>query len=89
MSGSSNIQKRLRRVEGQVRGISQMIEDDRYCIDIIHQVQAARAALGRVEEAVLHQHAKTCVLSAIESGSAADQSEKITELLDLISKARR
>lgn len=89
MSTQTDIYKRLRRVEGQVRGITQMVEDDRYCIDIIHQIQAARAALGRVEEAVLQQHAETCVKDAIKSGTKADQNQKIEELLDLISKSRR
>ncbi len=89
MSAQTDIHKRLRRIEGQVRGIMQMVEDDRYCIDIIHQVQAARAALGRVEEAVLQQHAETCIQDAITSGNSKDQGQKIAELLDLISKSRR
>lgn len=89
MSKKTNIQKRLRRIEGQIRGIDKMVEDDRYCIDIIHQIQAARAALGRVEEAVLKHHAETCIQDAIDSGNTHDQNQKIDELLDLISKSRR
>ena len=54
-------QKRLRRIEGQVRGIARMIEDERYCIDILHQMQAIKAALSRVEDAVLSDHAKLVV----------------------------
>lgn len=88
MSKKTNIQKRLRRIEGQIRGIDKMVEDDRYCIDIIHQIQAARAALGRVEEAVLHEHAETCVRAATETGNTKVQQEKIAELLDLISRSR-
>jgi len=88
MSERSNIVKRLHRVEGQVRGITKMVEDDRYCIDVIHQLQAARAALGRVEEAVLHQHAQTCVAAAIKSGDEGEEQEKIAELLKLISRSR-
>lgn len=88
MTEKTQIYKRLRRIEGQVRGITKMVEDDRYCIDVIHQIQAARAALGRVEEVVLHQHAETCVQSAIKSGNESDQQEKISELLDLISRSR-
>lgn len=89
MHKKTDIQKRLRRIEGQIRGITQMVDDDRYCIDIIHQIHAARAALGRVEDAILHQHAQTCVQAAIQSGDSGAQSEKIDELIDLISKARR
>ncbi len=89
MSSQTDIQKRLRRIEGQVRGIMQMVEDDRYCIDIIHQIQAARAALARVEETVLKHHAETCIQDAIESGNTQEQNQKIGELLELISKSRR
>jgi len=80
--------KRLNRVEGQVRGISRMIEDERYCIDILQQMQAIRAALARVEDAILKDHAATCVESAIASGNEIDQRAKFSELVDLISKVR-
>lgn len=78
---------RLRRIEGQVRGIARMVEGDRYCIDVITQVQAVRAALGRIEQEVLKDHVATCVEHAIRSGNAADQRRHVTELLEVIDKA--
>ena len=79
---------RLRRIEGQMRGIARMIEEDRYCIDILHQIQAAKAALRKVESAVLKGHAAHCVEDAIRAGSPAAQREKFSELIDLFEKAR-
>ena len=81
--------KRLSRIEGQVRGLSRMVEDDRYCIDIVTQIAAVRAALRRVEEEVLRDHVAHCVEHAITSGNKADQREKIAELMDVIGRADR
>ena len=64
---------RLNRVAGQVRGLAQMIEDDRYCMDILHQMQAVKSALAKVETQVLKDHAACCVAEAIASGDEADQ----------------
>jgi DNA-binding FrmR family transcriptional regulator len=80
---------RLKRIEGQVRGIAQMVADDRYCIDILHQIQAVRAALGKVESAVLKDHAACCINEAIASGSVDEQRTKFNELIDLLEKVRR
>ncbi|MBS7669994.1 metal-sensitive transcriptional regulator [Croceicoccus gelatinilyticus] len=80
---------RLRRIEGQVRGVAQMVVDDRYCIDILHQVQAIKVALGRAESEILKNHAAHCVAEAIASGSEDEQREKFGELIDLIEKAKR
>jgi DNA-binding FrmR family transcriptional regulator len=85
----SNIVNRLKRIEGQVRGISQMVTDDRYCIDILHQVQAVKSALANVESAVLKDHAACCVADAISSGNVAEQREKFNELVDLFDKVKR
>lgn len=84
----SNI-NRLRRIEGQVRGLAQMIADDRYCIDILHQIQAVKAALAKVESQVLKDHASHCVAEAIASGDEADQQAKFAELIDLLEKVKR
>jgi DNA-binding FrmR family transcriptional regulator len=83
------LQKRLNRIEGQVRGIGRMIEEDRYCIDILQQIQAIKAALARVEDAVLKDHAATCVTSAIASGNEKEQRRKFEELVDLVAKTKR
>jgi DNA-binding FrmR family transcriptional regulator len=85
----SNIVNRLRRIEGQVRGIAQMIEDDRYCIDVLQQVQAVKSALGRAESEILKRHAASCVSEAIASGDADEQRRKFEELIDLFEKAKR
>ncbi|GAB5347648.1 metal-sensitive transcriptional regulator [Alteriqipengyuania sp. 357] len=79
---------RLNRIAGQVRGLAQMIEDDRYCIDILHQMQAVKSALAKVETQVLKDHAACCVAEAIASGDEADQREKFEELVELFAKAR-
>lgn len=86
---SSRIINRLRRIEGQVRGVAQMIEDDRYCIDVLNQVQAIKAALGRAESEILKRHAACCVAEAIASGDADEQKQKFGELVDLFEKAKR
>jgi DNA-binding FrmR family transcriptional regulator len=81
--------KRLQRIEGQVRGLSRMVEEDRYCIDIVTQIAAVRAALRRAEEEILRDHVAHCVEDAITSGNRADQRRKIAELMDVISRADR
>lgn len=81
--------KRLGRIEGQVRGLSKMVEEERYCIDIVTQISAVRAALRRVEEEVLKDHVSHCVEHAISSGDKADQRRKIAELMDVIGRAER
>jgi DNA-binding FrmR family transcriptional regulator len=81
--------KRLKRIEGQVRGLSRMVEDDRYCIDIVTQIGAVRAALRKVEEEVLRDHVAHCVDGAIASGNRAQQRRKIAELMDVFGRADR
>ena len=83
------IKKRLRRIEGQVRGIDRMIQEDRYCIDVLTQLQAVKAALAKVEDAILHEHAATWVTAAIETGDRTEQREKFSELIKLFSKVKR
>lgn len=77
----------LRRVEGQVRGIATMIEQGRYCTDILTQLQAARAALARIERDVLEDHAGACVAAAVASGDRAEQATKIAELTALLKRS--
>jgi DNA-binding FrmR family transcriptional regulator len=81
--------QRLNRIAGQVRGVAQMIEDDRYCIDILHQIAAIRAALAKVETQVLKDHAACCVAEAIASGNEAEQRAKFEELVDLFERGRK
>jgi DNA-binding FrmR family transcriptional regulator len=85
----TSCQKRLSRIEGQVRGLAKMVEDDRYCIDIVTQISAVRAALRRLEEEVLRDHVAHCVERAVASGDKADQRQKIAELMDVIGRSDR
>ncbi len=85
----TSVLKRLNRIEGQVRGLGRMVEEDRYCIDIVTQISAVRAALRRVEEEVLRDHVAHCVEGAIASGNRADQRKKIAELIDVLGRAER
>ena len=72
-----------------MRGIARMVEENRYCIDIVTQISAVRAALRRLEEEVLRDHVGHCLEHAIASGSKADQRRKIEELMDVVSRAER
>jgi DNA-binding FrmR family transcriptional regulator len=83
------VKGRLARVEGQVRGLTQMVEQDRYCIDVITQVRAAKAALAKVEQLVLADHLGTCVEAAIASGDPAQQRAKVAELIDVLGRTDR
>ena len=79
--------KRLSRIEGQVRGLSRMVEEGRYCIDVVTQISAVRAALRRVEQEVLRDHVGHCVKHAMQSDDAEDQNRKIQELMDVLARS--
>jgi DNA-binding FrmR family transcriptional regulator len=79
---------RLHRIEGQVRGVAAMVEEGRYCIDILTQVQAIKAALKKVEDELLKNHAAHCVNEAISDGDAAAQRQKFNELVELFGRYR-
>ncbi len=81
--------KRLKRIEGQVRGLTRMVDEDRYCIDVVTQIAAVRAALRKVEEEVLRDHVGHCVEGAISSGNKSQQRRKIAELMDVFGRADR
>jgi DNA-binding FrmR family transcriptional regulator len=85
----TSVLHRLQRIEGQARGLTRMVEDDRYCIDIVTQISAVRAALRRVEEEILRDHVAHCVEHAIASGDQADQRRKVGELIDVLSRTHR
>lgn len=80
---------RLNRIEGQVRGVARMIDEGRYCIDVLTQVRAIRAALGRFESEMLKGHLDHCIESAIVSGDAAEQRRKAAEIIQLLDRAGR
>ena len=81
--------KRLHRIEGQVRGIERMIEDDRYCIDILTQVAAVKTALEQVAARLLEDHVTHCVAEALASGDAAVAGQKSEELLAAVQRFSR
>jgi len=80
---------RLSRIEGQVRGVARMIEEDRYCIDVLTQIRAVRAALDKVEQETLNDHLQHCVAHAFHAGSEKDRQIKIDELLEVLDSRRR
>ena len=80
---------RLRRIEGQVRGLLRMIEEDRYCVDTLTQISAVRSALHKVEELILTDHVSHCVADAFASGDPVDQRQKVEELVEAIGRIAR
>lgn len=80
---------RLARIEGQVRGIARMIEDERYCIDVLTQLRSVKGALRKVEDEILADHVEHCVETAITSGDGNEQRRKVTELIDVLGKFPR
>lgn len=85
---SSNI-KRLRRIEGQIRGLQKMVEEERYCADIVVQISSVQEALRGVGRALMHNHLRHCTAQAIRSGTEEQASAQYEELLELIYKHLR
>jgi len=79
----------LKKIEGQIRGIQKMIQEKRYCVDIITQIQSIMGALYRVENQVLRKHIDGCVVSALKGKSEFEKEKKINEVIDLITKFRK
>lgn len=77
---------RLRKIAGQVGGIARMVEDDRYCVDVLLQVGSAQAALGEAGKLVLRSHVETCVAAALGSGTPAERKQKIDELMQVFAR---
>ena len=80
------LRRRLHRIEGQVRGIEKMVDEDRYCIDILTQIGAVRTALEQVGAKLLDDHVTSCVAHAIASGDERAANEKTTELLEAVQR---
>jgi CsoR family transcriptional regulator, copper-sensing transcriptional repressor len=81
--------KRLHRIEGQVRGIERMVEEDRYCIDVLTQIAAVNTALESLAFRILDDHVNHCVAGALASGDESDAAEKTTELLEAVHRFAR
>jgi DNA-binding FrmR family transcriptional regulator len=80
---------RLRKVAGQVAGIQRMVEEDRYCVEVLHQVAAVEGALDRVGHLLLAAYVETCVASALESGKPRERKQKLDELMEVFSRFGR
>ena len=85
----AKVDARLRRIEGQVRGIRKMVAEDRYCVDVLTQTASVAAALRAVEDLVMEQHLETCVADAMRSDDAELKRTKVTEVMDVISRLRK
>ena len=79
----------LKRIEGQVRGIQKMIEEKRYCIDILTQLSSIVGAIRRVEENILSRHLRGCVKESFTKGNREDKAQKIDEVIDVLQKFRK
>jgi CsoR family transcriptional regulator, copper-sensing transcriptional repressor len=85
----ASVATRLNRIEGQVGGLLRMVEGDRYCVDILTQISAVRAALHKLEEQILKDHVSLCVANAFASGDSAEQRHKVEELVATIGRMTR
>jgi CsoR family transcriptional regulator, copper-sensing transcriptional repressor len=81
-----DVEARLKRIAGQVAGVQRMLADDRYCVDVLLQVAAARAALAEVGKVVMKSHVQTCLTDALNTGGAKDQRAKLDELMEVFSR---
>ena len=86
LSGAAkeDVSKRLRRIEGQIAGLSRMVDEEQYCVDILNQVAAVQGALNRVAQQVLLNHVDTCVRDALKRSSGKDRARKIEEVINVL-----
>ena len=89
--GTSHTQQkhRLKRIEGQIRGISKMVEEQRYCIDILTQIKAVKSAMSGLEQNIIEQHLDHCVHKAVNSKNKSESNEMLKEIKDLLKKTQR
>ena len=83
------VDARLARIEGQIRAVRKMVAEDRYCIDVVRQVQAARSALSSLETVIIDDHVDTCVQHALQAGDAGDRREKVNELVSILTGKKK
>ena len=87
--GQTALHNRLRRIEGQVRGLEKMIDEGRYCVDILTQIEATKAALARVQDQILESHINHCVADALKGRNVSQRREKVDEVVTLLKKFRK
>ena len=80
---------RLAKIEGQIRAVRKMVIEDRYCIDVVRQVQAARSALSGLESLIIDDHVDTCVQRALQAGKTDERKEKVNELVSILTGKRK
>jgi DNA-binding FrmR family transcriptional regulator len=85
----AGVMARLKRIEGQVGGLIRMVDEDRYCVDVLTQINAVRAALHKVEEQILRDHVSHCVAGAFASGDVNEQRHKVEELVATVGRMTR
>lgn len=83
------LENRLKRIEGQIRGVQRMVEKGRYCVDVLTQIDAITSALARVQDQILEAHLNHCVAEAMEGSDGAERREKVDEVVGLLKKFRR
>jgi DNA-binding FrmR family transcriptional regulator len=81
--------KRLKTVEGHIRGIQRMVEEDAYCIDVIRQIQAVQAALNKISTQILDEHLNSCLITAVRGEDAAERERVLKEILDVFEAATK
>jgi len=86
---SQAVSSRLKKIEGQVRGIVKMIENRRYCIDVLSQTRAIVSGIRKVEDIIMYQHLQTCVVDSMKSENKEDKDQKIDEIMAVLSKFRK
>jgi len=85
-TSQEDLTRRLRKIEGQVKGIERMVEENQYCMDVLVQIAAVRAALNKVGTIIFEHHTRGCVADAIRCGTPEEQEAKITELVNVLNK---
>jgi DNA-binding FrmR family transcriptional regulator len=86
---AKDVTVRMNKIVGQLQGIHKMVEEDRYCVDILIQLSSVIGALSKIEDLVMRQHLEHCVAEAMGSGREEDKEEKINEVMDVISRFRK
>jgi CsoR family transcriptional regulator, copper-sensing transcriptional repressor len=81
--------KRLKTVEGHIRGVTRMVEEDAYCIDVIRQIQAVQAALNKISSQILDEHLNSCLITAVRGENAAERERVLKEIVDVFETATK
>ena len=84
-----NALRRLKNVEGHIRGIERMVEEDTYCIDVINQIQAVQAALSKVSTMILDEHLNSCLITAVRGENVDERERVLKEIADVFDTATR